>query len=69
MDNNPWENLINQIKIDEKYVKLEDVQELLNLIEIRDMFFDWSNNFEEYDKKVKAKIEWIEKNAININKN
>ena len=62
-------NLISQIKNNEKYVKLQDVQELLNLIETRESFFDWSDSFEEYDRKVKAKIEWIEKNAIHINKN
>lgn len=46
-----------------KYVKLEHVQELVKLIKTRDSFNDWSDKYEEYDKKVKNTIEWIERSA------
>ncbi|MGV4321232.1 hypothetical protein [Bacillus mojavensis] len=46
-----------------KYVELKHVQELLKLIRKRDGFYDWSSDYEKYDKKVKNTIEWLERNA------
>lgn len=51
---------------EEKYVKLKHVQELLKLIETRDSFYDWSEDYEKYDKKVKNTTAWIERNAREI---
>lgn len=50
----------------EKYVKLKHVQELVKLINIRDSFNDWSDDYEKQDKKVKNTIRWIERNAKEI---
>lgn len=54
--------------MEEKYVKLKHVQELLNLIKTRDSFYSWSSSYEKYNKKVENTIEWLERNAITINK-
>ena len=51
---------------DYKYVKLTDVQEVLDLIETRDQFYSWSESFEKYDKKVKEAIIVLESKAIVI---
>lgn len=47
----------------EKYVKLKHVEELLALIHTRDGFHDWSTSYEKYDRKVKNTIEWLKRNA------
>jgi hypothetical protein len=47
----------------ERYIELKFVQELLKLIRKRDSYYDWSTDYEKYDKKVKKTIEWIERNA------
>ncbi|MCI3197763.1 hypothetical protein GXP75_19245 [Bacillus sp. HU-1818] len=55
---------MNEINdIENKYVKLIHVRELLNLIKTRDSFYDWSDSYEKYDKKVKNTVEWLERNA------
>lgn len=50
----------------DKYVKLEHVQELLKLIYKRDGYYDWSSDYEKYDKKVKNTTAWLERNAKEI---
>ncbi|MEC0031078.1 hypothetical protein P4L24_24860 [Bacillus cereus] len=62
MDNNTSDIVEN------KYVNLKHVQELIKLIKIRDTFWDWSNEYEKYNKKVQNTIEWIERNAKKIEK-
>ena len=47
----------------DKYVKWKHVQELLGLIKARDSVYDWTETYEKYDKKVKNTIEWLERNA------
>lgn len=47
----------------DKYVELKHVQELVKLINKRDAFHHWSSEYENYDKKVKNTIEWLERNA------
>lgn len=49
--------------MEQKYVKLEHVKELLKLIKTRDNFYDWSDEYEKYNKKVNNTIEWLERNA------
>jgi hypothetical protein len=51
---------------EKKYVDLGHVQELLKLIKARDSFHDWSSEYEKYNRKVKNTIEWLERNAMNI---
>ncbi|USL89387.1 hypothetical protein vBBceHLY2_00111 [Bacillus phage vB_BceH_LY2] len=46
-----------------KYVKLQHVQELLKLMDKRDSYYDWSDEFWEYHQKVKNTIEFVERNA------
>ena len=41
---------------DNKYVKLTDVQEVLDLIETRDQFYSWRVSDEKYDILVKEAI-------------
>jgi uncharacterized protein YukE len=53
---------------EEKYVKLKHVQELIGLINKRDSFYDWSNEYEKYNQKVKNTVEWLERNAKAIRK-
>ncbi|MFJ5625422.1 hypothetical protein ACIQD3_22595 [Peribacillus loiseleuriae] len=48
---------------EEKYVKLKHVTELIELINKRDSFYDWSDEHEKYHNKVKNTIEWLERNA------
>jgi uncharacterized protein YukE len=48
---------------EEKYVKLKHVQELIGLIKKRDSFYDWSDEYEKYNQKVKNTVEWLERNA------
>ena len=52
--------------MEEKYVKLKHVQELLKLIRTRDSFYNWSSSYEKYNKKVENTIEWLERNAITM---
>ncbi|EEK75654.1 hypothetical protein bcere0009_54900 [Bacillus cereus R309803] len=33
------------------------------MIKKRDSFYEWSGEYEKYDKKVKNTIEWLERNA------
>lgn len=51
---------------DNKYVKLEDVKKLLELIKLRDSFYDWSTSYEKYDEEVKIAIKTLEDNAVNM---
>lgn len=51
---------------EKKYVELKHVKELLKLIKTRDSFYDWSNEYERYDNKVRNTIEWLERNAKRI---
>jgi len=53
--------------MENKYVKLLHVKELIKLIKIRDSYNDWSSEYEKYDKKVKNTIKWLENNAKEIN--
>jgi hypothetical protein len=46
-----------------KYVKWEHVNELLKLFKLRDSFHDWSDEYEKYDRKIKNTVEWLERNA------
>lgn len=48
------------------YVKLKHVEELLKLIKIRDSHYDWSDEYEKYDKKVNNTIEWLKRNAKEV---
>lgn len=50
----------------EKYVKLKHVEELLKLIKARDRFYDWSDEYEKYSNKVDNTIEWLKRNAKEI---
>jgi hypothetical protein len=50
----------------DKYVKWKHVKELLALIKRRDMVYDWSDDYEKYDRKVKTTVEWLERNAKEI---
>lgn len=52
--------------MNDKYVKLKDVKELLKLIKNRDSFNDWSIQYENYDAKVKVAVEQLEQNAVEI---
>jgi hypothetical protein len=49
-----------------EYVKLEHVEELLKLIKTRDSFYDWSNEYEKYNRKVENTIEWLRRNAKKV---
>lgn len=51
---------------EEKYVKLKDVEELIKLIRNRDSYHDWTNTYEELDKKVNDTIERLKRNAIEL---
>jgi hypothetical protein len=50
----------------DKWVQLKHVQKLVALIKKRDSFYDWSDEYEKYDKKVKNTIEWLERNAKEV---
>jgi len=52
--------------MEDLYVKLEHVQELMKLIKKRDSFHDWSDKWEICNRKVIAKMEFIEQNSISI---
>ena len=43
-----------------KVVELEDVEDLIKLIKERDMWNDWSSNWEECNEKVKKQIYFFE---------
>lgn len=49
-----------------KYVKLDDVKELLCVIEARDKFGDWSKSFEMFNEEAKILTKLLERNAIEI---
>ena len=50
----------------EKYVKLKHVKELLLLINKRDGYDFWQEEYEKHDKKVNNTIQWLERNAKSI---
>jgi len=50
----------------DKYVKLKHVQELAKLYELRSSFYDWSSQYEQYTKKINNTLEWLERNAKEI---
>lgn len=50
----------------DKYVKWKHVEELIKLINFRDSFMDWTDEYEKNDKKVKSTVEWLERNAKEI---
>ncbi|MFD9628614.1 hypothetical protein [Peribacillus muralis] len=50
----------------DRYVKWSHVQELLKLIRKRDGYFDWSDEYNKYDKKVNNTVEWLERNAKGV---
>lgn len=52
--------------MENKYVKLSEVEELLSLINTRDSYFEWSESFEKYDGLVKEAIIKLRNNAIAI---
>ena len=47
----------------EKYIELKCVQELVKLMDKRNSVYDWSDEYEKYDRKIKKTIEWMERNA------
>ena len=49
-----------------KYVELEKVEELLQLIKARESFHDWSTSYEEYSKKIKFVVEELKGKAIQL---
>lgn len=51
---------------EDKYVKLTDVQNILDLIQEREKFHDWTKEFDDYDKKVKIAIETLRYSVINL---
>lgn len=50
-----------------KYVKLNDVEELLTVIEARDKFDDWTKSFEMFNNEANVLIKLLKRNAIDIN--
>ena len=50
----------------ETFVKLSNFEELLKLIEKRDGYYDWSQEYDKEDKKVKNTIEWLRRNAKSL---
>lgn len=61
-----YKKWLGRFCMDEKYVKLEDVQKLLSLIKMRDNFNDWTTSYKNYDAMVEELIKLLEKNAVNI---
>jgi hypothetical protein len=55
-------------ELEDKYVQWKYVAELLKMISQRDSFHDWSDQYEELDKKVKNTIEWLDRNAITFDR-
>lgn len=49
--------------MEDKYVKLSHVQELLKLIRTRDQYMDWTTEYEVADRKVGNTVHWLERNA------
>ena len=49
-----------------KYVKLEEVEKLLEILNERDKYLDYTPNYEECDLKLKVQIKNIRHNAIKI---
>ena len=47
----------------EKYIELKCVHELVKLMDKRNNVYDWSDEYEKYDRKIKKTIEWMERNA------
>lgn len=52
--------------MENKYVKLSEVEELLSLINTRDSYFEWSESFERYNGLVKEAINKLRSNTITI---
>lgn len=50
----------------EKYVKLKHVKELMKLIEERDSWEHWTDEYEKYDKKVDNTNQWLYRKAKTI---
>lgn len=46
-----------------KYVQLNHVTALLELIDKRNSYPDWMDGYEKYDKKINKTIVWLERNA------
>lgn len=49
-----------------KVIELKHVEKLIEIMERRDSFNDWSQSYDKYDDKLRNSIEWIKKNAIDI---
>lgn len=49
-----------------KYVKLEDVEEMIKIMKERDMYMDFTQSYEECDLELKTQIKYIRKSAIEI---
>lgn len=49
-----------------KYVKLKDVENLMKLIDTRDMYHDWSEPYKEYQKEIDLQFKFIQANAIEM---
>ena len=49
-----------------RVVRKEDVDRLVELINVRDVFVEWSEDWEEYSRKVKDQLQYIENNMIEI---
>lgn len=47
----------------DKWVKLKDVEELVSLIKKREGFYDWSDEYEKIDKEVEEKIKQLYSSA------
>lgn len=59
---------INKECCDEnKYVNYGEVKELLELMETRNQFNDWSKSYEKYDIEVKKATSKLNENVITIN--
>ncbi|MEW4131929.1 hypothetical protein [Bacillus thuringiensis] len=52
-----------------KVVKLSQVQELIKLYKLRDTFYEWSSEWARYNRKIKTTIEFIERNAKEVEEN
>lgn len=46
-----------------KYIPLEDFSEILEIINQRDHYHDWSERYDELDNRIKAMVESIKKSA------
>jgi hypothetical protein len=60
-------SMMKEKQAPEKYVKWEHVQELIELFECRDECDEWDSSYDEYDRKIKKTIEWLKRNAKEMN--